>query len=329
MTDHGDEGDDDPQLGGLRAMWLAMPDEDPPARGLAELMAAARVKAEEMAQPSLWQRIVAMIRRPPMLALATLVVLVAGAVLVGNRKDKLAEVPPVTEQTLAPESAEMMAEPAAAAGPEPVQAQAPAMPDTGPPSAATGSEAPSTLGNAREESRPGDEERAALRTHGSKGIVAPARKAKAAKSGGEDLGDGRGTSTGDLAKEDTPRETKKSEPPPKAYASSEKLLIAEPAAPPEEPRMQVGGASPPPSAETTAAPAGEVYADVVSSAGKTKQQVVGAAQLHAQARTAASRNDCAAAKVIAQRIAKQDPAYYRANVTKDAALGKCIGTLAE
>ena len=43
--------DDDPQLKSLRAVWLSLPDEDPPERGLSELMAAARVKAEAMAKP--------------------------------------------------------------------------------------------------------------------------------------------------------------------------------------------------------------------------------------------------------------------------------------
>ena len=68
-------------------------------------------------------------------------------------------------------------------------------------------------------------------------------------------------------------------------------------------------------------------ADSEDGAAKSKQPQ-SAAQLHAQARTAASRNDCAAVKVMVQRIAKQDPAYYRANVTKDAAITKCIGTAA-
>ena len=88
-----DEADDDPQLKSLRAVWLSMPDEDPPERGLAELMAAARVKAEKMTQPSLWQRIKALMLRPPMLALATVLVLIGGAVFLGQRRDKLAHEP--------------------------------------------------------------------------------------------------------------------------------------------------------------------------------------------------------------------------------------------
>ena len=83
MTD--DDADEDLKLPPLRAVWLAIPDEEPPQRGLAELMAAARVKADEMAKPSPWQRIVALLRRPPVLALASLMILVGGAVLIGKR----------------------------------------------------------------------------------------------------------------------------------------------------------------------------------------------------------------------------------------------------
>jgi hypothetical protein len=53
--------------------WLSLPDEDPPERGLAELMAAARAKAEVMAQPPWWKRLADLLKRPPVLALATVI----------------------------------------------------------------------------------------------------------------------------------------------------------------------------------------------------------------------------------------------------------------
>jgi hypothetical protein len=102
--DDDDSGDDDAQLRSLRAVWLAMPDEDPPERGLDQLLAAARTKAGEMASstevpaagsnkmpateatPSWWERFVAGFRRPPMLALATVLVLAAGVAVIGNRQ---------------------------------------------------------------------------------------------------------------------------------------------------------------------------------------------------------------------------------------------------
>ena len=70
----------------MRAVWLTMRDEDPPDRGLADLLAAARGKAEAMEpRPSAWQRLLAAMRRPPALALATATVLIAGAALIGRR----------------------------------------------------------------------------------------------------------------------------------------------------------------------------------------------------------------------------------------------------
>jgi hypothetical protein len=92
----GPEGDVDAQLRSLRAVWLAMPDENPPERGLDALMAAARTKAVEMAeastempkQPSWWERFVATLRRPQVLALATVLLLVAGVLVIGDRSMK-------------------------------------------------------------------------------------------------------------------------------------------------------------------------------------------------------------------------------------------------
>lgn len=74
--------------------WLSLPDEDPPERGLAELMAAARMKAEVMANPPWWKRLFAVMRRPPVLALATVVVLVGGVIVVGRHHDEAASPAP-------------------------------------------------------------------------------------------------------------------------------------------------------------------------------------------------------------------------------------------
>ena len=85
---HRDDGehDEDPKLRAMRSVWLEMRDEEPPERGLAELLAAARTKAATMqVRPTLWQRLVAGLARPPALALATVMILVGGAVLIGRR----------------------------------------------------------------------------------------------------------------------------------------------------------------------------------------------------------------------------------------------------
>ena len=68
--------------------WLSLPDEEPPERGFAELMAAARVKADVMANPPWWKRLFAVARRPPVLALATVVVVVCGVIVVGHDRNQ-------------------------------------------------------------------------------------------------------------------------------------------------------------------------------------------------------------------------------------------------
>ena len=78
-----DEDPDDPQLKALRAVWLSMRDndEDPPDSGVSALMAAARSQAMQMAPAPWWKRLLDQLRRPPVLALASLLVLIGGAVL--------------------------------------------------------------------------------------------------------------------------------------------------------------------------------------------------------------------------------------------------------
>ncbi len=88
-----DDRDDD-DLKALRSVWVSMRenDEEPPDRGLAALMAAAREKASELAEPpreSWWQKVLATLRRPPVLALASVTVLLGGALFIMQRSDKL------------------------------------------------------------------------------------------------------------------------------------------------------------------------------------------------------------------------------------------------
>lgn len=123
MSEHDD--DDDGSLRPLRAVWLSMRDEEPPADGMAALLQAARVKADEMkARPSAWQRFVGALRRPPVLALAGVAVLISGAIVLGNRRDAMRAptepaAPAVERAPTAPTTeppAPPVAEPAEAAG---------------------------------------------------------------------------------------------------------------------------------------------------------------------------------------------------------------------
>ncbi len=90
-----DESDDDDQYKSLRAVWLEMRDEAPPQRGLDALMAAAHSQAKMMAvaKPPWWKWFV----RPPVLAFATLMLLVGGVWIVMRHDDKVLE--PSTEDT--------------------------------------------------------------------------------------------------------------------------------------------------------------------------------------------------------------------------------------
>lgn len=89
-----DDRDDDPQLRAMRTVWLSMRDEPPPARGMAELLAAARLHAATPTTRSWWQRLSAALRRPSALAFATVLLFVGGA-LVLDRARESREVAPV------------------------------------------------------------------------------------------------------------------------------------------------------------------------------------------------------------------------------------------
>lgn len=110
--------DDDPQLRSMRAAWRSLPDEDPPERGLAELMAAARQQASVMsnARTPWWK----MLFRPPVLALATVLVLLGGVFAVTATHKGVSPEPTSVDQSTAP-----------VASPAPEPREAPAVPTTG------------------------------------------------------------------------------------------------------------------------------------------------------------------------------------------------------
>ncbi|HEY4181053.1 MAG TPA: hypothetical protein VGM90_29620 [Kofleriaceae bacterium] len=139
-----DHDDDDLALGDLRSVFKSMrdSDEEPPQTGMAALMAAARAKADEMKpQPSLWERFLAAVRRPPVLAFATVVVLVGGGtVLMRHRADmkETANVALPSSGSTAPALDNTPADNARIETPTPVEAPPPeAKADTEPPPTAT------------------------------------------------------------------------------------------------------------------------------------------------------------------------------------------------
>lgn len=94
MSANDDDLGDDDQLKQLRSVWVSMreSDEEPPDHGLDALMAAARTKAADMAPPAsegFWTKFLAVFRRPPVLALASITVLLGGALFIAQRRDSM------------------------------------------------------------------------------------------------------------------------------------------------------------------------------------------------------------------------------------------------
>jgi len=135
---------DDPILRSMRSVWVSMRDEEPSSRGLTDLLAAARVKAEQLQlHEPWWRRAFAVLRRPPVLAMASVVVLVGGSLLIHLRESEIAVRDHVTTSTspdqalpgpllapVPPGRAESAAPPVTAAAPEafPGGAPSPASP---------------------------------------------------------------------------------------------------------------------------------------------------------------------------------------------------------
>lgn len=276
---HDDADPDDTGLEGLRSMWRSLPDEEPSARGLDSLMAAARVKAEEMAPPSLWQRFVAMMRQPQVLALATIMILIGGAVFISQRRDTL-EAAQTTSAGNEDQPLERAHDQAPAAA-QPSPAAIPTIPAEEPESPTGGASAGSavTVGGAAKADK-GD-----FKSAPAPGTLAPPKISKKVAHGG-------GSKT--PMKPKAEQQTKSG----MASGSTTTALSID----------ELGDSG---KATEEAKPADDAQAPTVK-------------QLHAQARAAAARSDCAAVKALAKKIAAKDAPYYRANIALDTALAACL-----
>ena len=331
MSGAADDDDETRRLREVHSAFRSLPDEEPPERGLAELMAAARVKATEM-KPAPWWRV---LFRPPMLALATVMVLVGGAVLIGRHGDSMkAESPTAPIRNAAtPDTTDLAL-------------------DKGP--AANGSSTTKALDVATD--RPADEKEA---QPAKSGETVKLREGQGANEAGHGAATtmrppAQPTGSGGVAPTPTPRPTE--------HAGRTQAVDHRPIAPPAE---TPGLAQPPPappkidpgSTATGGSPAGEAdqtadgrdgkdkteatrddakkadaKKDAAPSATEATSQRRGGAgprqpsidQLVRQCQAAATRGDCAAAKSIAARIAKDDAETYRSRVVKDAAIARCL-----
>jgi hypothetical protein len=277
--------DDDPELESLRAIWGSMRDEDPPDRGLAALMAAARDKAEEMKpREAWWQRLFAQLRRPPVLALAMLVLLVGGGVIISQRDD-------VQSRAVSEEHEGHMGRPASTTAPAATPAMDSAAEGRGAAAAAESESAdmpaPITPPASADKAAPPPTSRPAPRQPTPPKAKAELKKdARAATtlSGAGTAGGAYGGPRG---------------------ATKPAMSIATDEAPAAE--------SPPPPPPMTPAPKAQ-KADVAPSID----------ELIKQCEAAAARGDCATAKRLATKIEQADAEAFRARVAPNAKIKACL-----
>jgi hypothetical protein len=334
-------GDDrDPELRAMRAVWLAMRDEDPPDRGLGDLLAAARHQAEAMRpRPSAWQRLLAALRRPPVLAFATVTVLIAGAVLIGRRVPpeaapvaRSATVPsagspadPATADpaTAVPATVDPAIEPGPAALPRtapPMQPPAPTPPvATAPPARSRGGRAEPALRDAPPLSaRPSgnvigtNEDRAAGPLAPEPPPPAPALN-QAASGGAPGLGAFSEVSGHSSAPKNNVR-TAPAEPTRAAPLTDASGTAA------NRPGNDSANKAPSRNANRDTGPVASGVAPARPPAPATRS---GAGDLYQQSETAARRGDCATVRRLVDQILQVDPGY-RARLPGDSPVTRCL-----
>lgn len=292
------DDDDDPKLQQLRAVWVSMRDEDPPDRGMAALMAAAREKAAEMTpRESWWHKVLVTLRRPPVLALATVTVLLGGALFMTQRKDQLEAVSVIDERA----DAERSRAATPAAEPPAMEAEVPT---------AAGS---STVTATLEEPKAADSGLSAKGTKSAPQKPRPATRPNTGKAAEttKDVDTG-GTFGGDAVTRPPP-------PPPPVMSDTQEApglqIAADDATAPESPKKKAPIARKP-------LPPIEGDSPTGAPAGQAQQPTV--AQLVKQCETAAAKGDCSTVRTLAARIAKSDPATYKQRIANNAAITRCL-----
>jgi hypothetical protein len=269
----------------MRAVWLSMRDEEPPAAGMSALLAAAREKADKMhAESTWWQRAVAAVRRPPALAFATVVILIGGAVVVTRTSDRPVD---ATLESTAP-ALPALAGPAKPALPEPMteRAYAPAVavrsgPPSTPPGEATGGTEPRAERVSTAALKDGSRTPPKRRTLAKPKAV----DAVATLHGGETEGGFALEGEGELSSQ------------PRSDLAPE-LATTKP---------------------TDAADAAGAAKQTGNGARLSPLE-----QLARQAESAASRSDCPAVRTIVMRIKNQDSSFYKTRFGNHATISKCL-----
>lgn len=312
MSDSANRDDDDElgldeSLSSMRSMFREMRDEEPSDRGMAALMAAAREQAEVMKpKRSWWAVLLEQLRRPPVLAMATVVVLIGGAVVISQRHDR-GEMQ--TESEMAESTpTETLDKAASAPMPAAGEKQRDRLEGGG---GQQGGEAPQDVGGVAAGSvAPVIPEKPAITQSPRPTVAKPPRRPQGTAGPTTD----QFARTPEPAAEPPPAEAKKEDAPMELAIGDEDMQpkggVAEStgAAAPQAPERKSVSRTPLPAIE------GE------DRAGKDTT----IAQLVKQCEAAAAKNDCAAVRSIAQKIAKQDPSTYRLKVSKNAAVARCL-----
>ena len=314
-----DVGGDDDQLKQLRTVWVSMreSDDDPPDHGLDALMAAARTKAADMTPaPSegFWAKVLTVFRRPPVLALASITVLLGGALFIAGRRDKM------QSQETASDRQEQQGAPGAGA-------TAPVTPDRGyeptTPAASNGAAAVTPPPLEVAEPPPAEVTRTPVTTRPRPTIKPPAI-------------------TGEK-----PTDAKKPAKPPKGDEGGEDMPIARPTvtdtatvggleqAAPGLVKVAPQSGTRGPVAKTPASSTEEVFgrseakpsmdndeADSTTTDRRSKDTQV--TQLVKQCESAAARKDCPAVRVLAKRIKSADADAYKQRVANNTAIARCL-----
>ncbi len=338
MTSAGDDDrDDDAQLRQLRAVWVSMRDEEPSDRGLASLMAAAREKASELehaAQSSWWQRVLASLRRPPVLALATVTVLLGGALIITQRHADMKADATATSETSADknvveridrERAESVpgapmagagSSAAAAGSGAPTTGSAPVEPTLAKPTAET----PEVV----TEKEPRRDPRPTPKLKAPTTATTPTAKAELAVRPDDDAPSPESAGTNEAA----PRSGMGGSSPPLAIAQDEAPVLSDSVtsntgvAPQAKPKKPIARTAPP----SIEGEDRQTTKDAIAKDGGKTQPTL--EQLVKQCETAAARGDCAAVRVLAQRILASSPAVYKSRVATHAAIKRCLPSTA-
>jgi len=308
MSDSANRDDDDElgldeSLSSMRSMFREMRDEEPSDRGMAALMAAAREQAEQMKpKRSWWAVLLEQLRRPPVLAMATVVVLIGGAVVVSQRHDR-GEMQ--TESEMAESTPTETLDKTAASPPAIADGKARDRLEGGESqqdvdAVATGSTAP---------------------TVPEKPVVAQRPRPTVAKPPG---GRTKGTAPDGVADQFAMAEPAAEPPPIEAKKEDAKapmeLAIGDEDMQPKSGVAESTGAAAPPAPDRK--PVSRKPLPAIEGEDRAADPTI--AQLVKQCEVAAAKNDCAAVRSIAQKIAKQDPSTYRSKVSKNAAVARCL-----